>query len=464
MADFLPLKTNANIIEGNALRLNWEEIVPKEKLNYIMGNPPFVGARYMSTVQKDDVLDIFGKNWKNIGNLDYVSCWYKKATDYIQNTKITCAFVSTNSVVQGEMVNGLWKPLFADGIYINFAYHTFVWDSEAMEKAHVHCVIIGFSCCKSSEKAIIYTTNKEGKISKESVKHINGYLIDAEDVFIEKRQKPLCRVPMISLGGQAIDDGNYILTNEEKEELLWKEPQAEEFIRPYMMGKDFINRHPRYCIWLLNANPTQLKKCPNILKRIENVRQFRLSSNRQNTYKAAETPTLFATILELEKNYIALPKVSSQRRRYIPIDYLTPDIIPGDKIFVMPNATIYDFGIITSNVHMAWMRTVAGRLKSDYSYSNTIVYNNFPWPTPTPDQKAEIEKTAQGILDARALFPDSSLADLYDPVTMPPELLKAHQNNDKAVMRAYGFDIKNTSESDCVAKLFKMYEELVKNV
>lgn len=453
--DFLPLKTYVNIIEANALKIDWNDVVPAEKLNYIMGNPPFVGARWMETAQKEDISNIFN-GWKGIGDLDYVCCWYKKASDYIDNTRIKAALVSTNSITQGESVSILWKPLFEQGVHIDFAYRTFIWDSEASIKAHVHCVVIGFS------KYIDNNINK--RIFTESnvvqAKNINGYLLDAENIFVEKRTKPLSDVPSIALGGQAIDGGNFILTEEEKNNLLKDEPQAKPFLRHYMMGKDFINRKPRYCIWLLGADPALFKKCPRILERVEKVRSFRNASSRENTKKAAATPTLFATILEHHNEYIAIPKVSSQNRRYIPMDYLSGEIIPGDKLFTMADATPYEFGILMSNVHMAWMRAVCGRLKSDYSYSNTIVYNNFVWPVPTAEQKQRIEQTAQGILDARALYPESSLADLYDPLTMPVELGRAHTANDKAVMAAYGFSTKMT-EADCVAELMKLYQKKV---
>ena len=452
--EFLPLTTNANIVEGNALRMNWNDVVPASELNYIMGNPPFVGARWMNSDQKKDVQLIF-TGWKNIGDLDYVACWYKMAADYMDLNHIYAAFVSTNSITQGESVSILWKPLFEEGIAINFAYRTFIWDSEASIKAHVHCVIVGFSRVPWNDKKKLFQGD-----TVNIVNNINGYLLSADNVFIEKRRKPLCNVPEISLGGQAIDGGNFILTEKEKDELLDIEPQARPFIRAYMMGKDFINRKPRYCIWLVGADPSLIKKCPQIIARVEKVKIFRESSRRQSTLRAAGQPTLFASILEMKSNYIAIPKVSSGNRRYVPMDYLPPEIIPGDKLFTMPDAGMYEFGIMTSNVHMAWIRAVCGRLKSDYSYSNTIVYNNFPWPSPTDEQKSRIEKTAQGILDARALYPDSSLADLYDPLAMPPELQKAHRANDRAVMHAYGFDVKTTSESDCVARLMEMYQKL----
>lgn len=454
--DFLPLKSYVNITEANALYIDWEDVVSKDELDYIMGNPPFVGARWMSKEQKADVLKIFGEKWKHVGNLDYVCCWYKKCCDLMYGTQIRTALVSTNSISQGEQVANLWKPLFEAGVHIDFAHRTFKWDSEAKDKAHVHCVIIGFSTASNSAPRIIYESGMANIVN-----NINGYLIDAASTFIEKRMKPLCNVPEINLGGQPIDDGNLILTKEEKDSLLSQEPQAEPLIRPYMMGKDFINRTPRYCLWLMDANPSLLKKCPLVLERVRKVKEFRSASKRKNTLKAAETPTLFGAPFECKTDYIALPKVSSENRRYIPIDFLSRIIIPGDKIFTMQNASLYHFGVLTSNVHMGWMRAVAGRLKSDYSYSNTIVYNNFPWPEPTDAQRAKIEQTAQAILDARALYPDASLADLYDEVTMPPELRKAHQNNDRAVMAAYGITKDSSefkSESACVAMLMRMYQ------
>ena len=453
--DFLPLKSYTNIVEGNALRMDWESVVPKDKLSYIMGNPPFVGARWMSKEQKADVIDIFGVKWPGVGDLDYVSCWFKKATDLVCSTNVRAALVSTNSISQGSSVINLWKPLFENGININFAWRTFRWDSEASIKAHVHCVIIGFGRRNDEPKTLFMNEQK-----KMIVENINGNLLDAPNVFIEKRQKPICDVPQICLGGQPIDDGNFILT---EQELCLCDDIALKYIRKFMMGKDFIDRKPRYCLWMKHINPTELKQSAFIKERVKNVKEFRLSSNRASTLKAAESPYLFGAPFECISDYIALPKVSSENRKYIPIDYLSKDIIPGDKLFCMQESTIYHFGILTSNVHMAWMRAVCGRLKSDYSYSNTIVYNNFPWPTPTEQQKAKIEQTAQAILDARALYPKSSLADLYDEVTMPPELRKAHQANDKAVMQAYGFPIKDFTESDCVAELFKLYNNLTKS-
>ena len=450
--DFLPLKTNAYIIEGNALRIEWGNIISNNKLHFIMGNPPFIGARWMNHEQKEDVRDVFGKEWKNTGNLDYVSCWYKKIVEYIKGTTIRAALVSTNSIVQGETVANLWKPLFRRGVHIDFARRTFVWESEAKNKAKVHCVIIGFSIAPNTKNKTIYINEKSIIVN-----NINGYLLDTDNIFVESRNKPVSDVPRICLGGQAIDDGYLILTEDEKQQLLEEEPQAKFFIRPYMMGRDFIDRKPRYCIWLVNANPAILKQCTQVLDRVQKVKDFRMSSNRKNTLKAAKTPALFATVVECRDDYIAIPKVSSCSRFYIPIDFLPKEIVPGDKLFVISGASLYHFGVLISNIHMAWVRAISGRLKSDYSYSNTIVYNNFPWCNPSEKQKLKIEETAQGILNARALYPDCSLADLYDDLMMPLELRKAHEANDRAVMQAYGFLDSNYTETDIITDLLKLY-------
>ena len=464
----LPLKAYHNIKEGNALRIDWGEVIAPEKLDFIMGNPPFVGYAYQSKEQKEDLSAIM----KGFGsNIDYVAGWYLKSAQLMHtNPAIKAALVSTNSITQGEQVAAIWKPLFEQyDIHFDFAYRTFRWDSEADIKAHVHCVIIGFSSSISpaldAGKSLLGASGVRPKriyisdMQSIPATNINGYLMDAPDVFIEKRTNPLCVVPPFVRGCQPTDDGNFILTEEEKLELLQKEPQAAPFIRPFMMGKDFINRKPRYCLWLQGANPSLLRQCPMVLERVKKVREFRLKSTKAATRQKADTPTLFDEIREPQSNYIALPKVSSENRRYIPMDYLSPDIIPGDKLFCMQGASLFHFGVLTSNVHNAWMRATCGRLEMRYSYSNTIVYNNFPWCEPTAEQKAKIEQTAQAILDARAKYPDSSLADLYDEVTMPPELRKAHQENDRAVMTAYGFSTK-MSESECVTELFKMYQEL----
>lgn len=454
--DFLPLKTNAYIVEGNALQIDWETVVPKHKLNYIMGNPPFVGARLMSADQKSDVISVFGSKWKNVGNLDYVSCWYKKTADFMSGTRIRAALVSTNSVTQGETVANLWKPLFEDGVHFDFAHRTFRWDSEASQKAHVHCVIVGFSIAPNTKPRVIYTDG-EPLVSE----NINGYLLDAPNVFVSSRNKPICDIPNIGIGNKPIDGGFYLFEKDEMVDFINKEPKSEKYFRPWYGSREFINRKPRYCLWLGECSPAELRKMPECMKRVEAVRNFRLSSSSAGTVKLADKPTRFHVENMPEGTYVVIPEVSSERRRYVPMGFMTPDILCSNLVKIVPEASIYHFGILTSNVHMAWMRAVCGRLKSDYRYSKDIVYNNFPWPAPTDAQKAKIEQTAQGILDARALYPDSSLADLYDRLTMPPELRKAHERNDRAVMQAYGFSVKNMTESSCVAELMKLYQQMV---
>ena len=459
---FLPLKSNPNIIEGNALTLDWESIVPKYKLNYIMGNPPFVAntvrvsgkdahsAAMLDEAQKKDRLALFGKAG---GILDYVACWYKKASLFMESTKVRAAFVSTNSITQGQQVAPLWKPLFNSGVKINFAHQTFKWNAETTDMATVFVVIIGFSYVDDGES---YLFSGE---SKKIVPHINAYLMSAEDVFVEKRSKPLSEVTAMLLGGKATDNNNLILTEKEKNALLQREPQSEKFLRPYMMGADFIDRTTRYCLWLVNAEPSEIKKCPSIAKRVEAVREFRLKSTKAATRKKADTPMLFDEIKECFSPYIAIPQVSSGSRKYIPIDYLQPKTIAGNMLYMVQDASLYHFGVLTSNVHMAWQNVVCSKYGPSYRYSNTLAYNNFPWPSPTDAQKARIEETAQMILDARNLYPKSTFADLYDTAMMPPELRKAHEANDKAVMAAYGFKA-SMAEPEIVAELLERYRQL----
>lgn len=456
--DFLPLKTYTNIHEGNALSMDWEDVVPKNELNYIMGNPPFVGARMMSAAQKNELLKIFD-GLKNAGNLDYVSCWYKKATEMMHHSKIRTALVSTNSITQGEQVAILWKPLFEEGVHIDFAYRTFRWDSEASNRANVHCVIIGFSISNNLAEKIIFTGNQ-----RQSVKHINAYLLDGDDIFVENRKTVLCKpAPEARSGNKPIDDGNYLFLPEEMEEFIKKEPLAKNFFRPWIGAYEFINRKPRYCLWLGDCSPSELRRMPLCLKRVEAVKEFRLNSKSPCTRKLADKPTRFHVETIPTKPFLVMPLTSSERRKYVPIGFLPPNYLASNLVVVVANASLYDFGVITSNVFMAWMRYVCGRLKSDYRITKDNVYNNFPWPTPTEAQKAKIAQTAQGILDARALYPDSSLADLYDDSAMPFKLLKAHRANDKAVMEAYGFYGKGMTESQCVAELMKMYQVLANN-
>lgn len=452
--EFLPLKTYTNIVEENALRMDWENVIPATSLNYIMGNPPFVGARLMDVKQKADLNKIF-KDWKNAGNLDYVSCWYKKSLDYIKGTNVKCALVSTNSISQGEIVANLWKGLFEEGITIDFAHRTFRWDSEASTKAHVHCVIIGFSNKPGTREKIIYDN---GKIV--IAKNINAYLNDAPNIFVESRTKPLCQAPTIGIGNKPIDGGYYLFKEEEKNEFIKKEPQSEKWFRQWLGAEEFINRKKRYCLWLGECTPSELRTMPECMKRVKAVRDFRLSSRSKGTVKLASTPTRFHVENRPKTNYLLIPRVSSEKRRYVPIGYIEPEVLCGDSVHIIAEATKYHFGVLISNVHMSWMRAVCGRLETRYRYSKDIVYNNFPWPIVTDEQKLKIEQTAQAILDARTLYPDSSLADLYDELCMPPELRKAHQANDKAVMEAYGFWGKLNTETECVAELMKMYKEL----
>lgn len=457
--DFLPLKSYANITEGNALRLNWEDVVPKTKLNYIMGNPPFVGYSLQDKAQKEDILSIYvdenGKPYKTAGKIDYVSGWYFKAASFMQGTAIRTAFVSTNSITQGEQVAGVWKPLYDRfGIHVDFAYRTFRWDSEASLKAHVHCVIVGFSVASYLEKKWIFT----GERAQEA-ENINAYLMDAPNVFIDSRSRPLCAVPLMTTGNRPADGGHLIIEDVDYADFIKKEPLAKQYIKKLIGAAEFINNKKRWCLWLVGVSPADLRKMPLVMQRVEACKADRAAAPDAGRRKLAERPTQFREINNPD-TFVVIPAVSSERRKYIPIGFLDKETIATNLVITIPDATLYHFGVLTSNVHMAWMRAVCGRLKSDYRYSKDVVYNNFPWPTPTDEQREKIEQTAQAILDARNLYPDCSLADLYDEAAMPPELRKAHQQNDKAVMQAYGFWGKLNSESACVAELMKMYQKL----
>lgn len=517
--EFLPLKTNATIVEGNALRMDWEylseidsepsisadkvNIVSPKELNsnralilaeprkhyktltvitddlhigkaesarsknhydYVMGNPPFIGARLMNGEQKSELQTIF-KGVKNNGNLDYVSCWYKKTADLIKGTNTKAALVSTNSISQGEQPAILWESLWANGMQIDFAYRTFRWDCESEQVAHVHCVIIGFSSKNSLAPTGIQSINPkkiflaDGKDIK--AQNINPYLMDAPNILIKSRQVPLCDVPEIGIGNKPIDGGNYLFTEEEKLAFVKKEPESEKYFKKWLGSDEFINRYHRWCLWLGDCSPAEIRKMNECYKRVQSVKAFRLASKSAPTRKLAEKPTRFHVENFPAGNYILIPEVSSEKRRYIPMGFMTPDIFCSNLVKIIPDATLYHFGILTSNIHMAWVRAVCGRLKSDYRYSKDIVYNNFPWSNPSDAQKARIEATAQAILDIRAKYPDSSLADLYDELTMPADLRKAHTENDHAVMEAYGFSPQMT-EDEIVAELFKMYEKLTK--
>ncbi len=455
--DFLPLESYTNIIEGNALEMNWNDIIDKRDLGYIIGNPPFVGARLMTSEQTDELKGIFVK-LKGVGNLDYVAGWYGKAAQFMNQSNIKCAFVSTNSITQGQQVPILWKYLMEEyNIVINFAYRTFDWNSEAKDKAAVHCVIIGFSQVNNKDKKI-YVSDEQIELAN----NINGYLLDAEDIFISNRTTPISDVPNMGIGNKPIDNGNYLFTSEEKEEFVQSEPQSEKWFREWYGAREFINRKPRYCLWLGDCPPNILREMPKSLERVKAVRDYRLASKSPGTRKLAETPTRFHVENIPGSDYLLIPRVSSEYRRYIPIGFMSKNMLTSDSVLIMPKAKVYHFAILSSNVHMSWVRAVAGRLESRYRYSATVVYNNFPWVELTEEQKNQLRNTAQKILDARKLYPDASMADLYDELTMPPELRKAHQDNDRLVMEIYGMDVRTTKESDAVKKLFEMYNEMTK--
>ena len=457
--EFLPLTSYANIVEENALRVNWEDVVPKSKLNYIMGNPPFVGYSLQSQSQKDDMLSIYvdenGKPYKTAGKIDYVSAWYFKAAQIMQDTRIRTAFVSTNSITQGEQVAGVWEPLYKRfGIHIDFAHRTFRWDSEASMKAQVHCVIVGFSVAPNPSPRVLFTSDRE-----QVADNINAYLLDGPNVYVSSRAKALCDVPPMTTGNRPADGGHIIIEADEYDDFIKAEPNSVRYIKRLVGSAEFINNKKRYCLWLVDANPADLRKMPEVLKRIEACRQDRASAPDAGRRKLADRPMLFRETNNPDR-FIIIPAVSSEKRRYVPIGFLDKDTIATNLAITIPNADMYHFGVLTSNVHMAWMRAVCGRLEMRYRYSKDVVYNNFPWPTPTAEQKEKIAQTAQMILDARAKYPNCSLADLYDESVMPSELRTAHQQNDKAVMQAYGFWGNLNTETECVAELMKMYQAL----
>lgn len=455
ISDFLPLETYDNIVEENALRINWNDVISNNKCSYIMGNPPFVGSKYSDKEQKLDMDYVFENNSKiKYRTLDYVTCWFYLASKYILETEIKCAFVSTNSITQGEQTGIIWKPIIEMGITINFAHRTFRWDSEASLKAHVHCVIIGFSCKNLVDKKIIFDN---GKVLKTN--NINPYLVSAPNVFIESRNRPFDLRKKMIAPNKPCDYNNLKIEKNEYTDFISKCPQSKKWIKRMVGAQEFINNKERYCLWLVGCEPSELRSMPLVLERVNKCREDRIKANTEESLKLANTPTLFREQIN-PKSYLIIPCVSSERRRYIPIGFLDDKTIPVMGTLIIPNADLYDFGILTSNVHMSWTRTVCGRLKSDYRYSKDIVYNNFPLPNPTSQQRDKIEQTAQMILDARAKYPNSSLADLYDELTMPVELRKAHQANDVAVMEAYGFNWKIMTESECVAELMKMYQLL----
>ncbi|MCA2679139.1 MAG: class I SAM-dependent DNA methyltransferase [Microcystis sp. M015S1] len=456
----LPLKKAAKIVNGNALRIDWEEVISKEKLNFILGNPPFVGKQLQNAHQKADMNHVLGEV-KGAGVLDYVTSWYIKAAEFIQNSLIRCALVSTNSIYQGEQVGILWQELYQKyKIKIHFAHRTFSWSNEAKGNAVVHCVIIGFGVQDIENKRIFDYADIKGEPTERKVKNINPYLTEGNDLIILKKIKPICNVPEMIKGSQPTDGGNLLMNDGEKEEYIRQEPEGKKFIKPFISTDEFLNNKRRWCFWLTEIQPKELKQLPLLLKRVEAVKEMRLASSKVATIKWAQFPTLFTENRQPKTSYILIPSHSLGNRKYIPLGFFTPDYIANNSCLFVANANLYLFGILTSEMHMAWVKYVCGRLKSDYRYSNTIVYNNFPFPeTATEKQKQTVETCAQAVLDTRAKYPDSSLADLYDPLTMPPDLIKAHQKLDKAVDLCYRPQ-RFTSELNRIEYLFELYEKL----
>ncbi|WP_424947264.1 class I SAM-dependent DNA methyltransferase [Candidatus Spongiihabitans sp.] len=455
----IPLTSSASIVHGNALQMDWREVIAPERLSFIMGNPPFIGKKEQSKEQKAEVKQIFA-GIKGNGVLDYVTCWYMKAAQYIAGTKIKVAFVSTKSIVQGEQVGVLWNEMHRLNYHIFFAHRPFKWTNEARGKAAVHCVIIGFAGQDISRKQLFDYETVTSDPSLIAVKRINAYLVDAAEAIVLGASIPICKqAPKINYGSMGIDSGHLILTEEEKTVLLLEEPEAENYIRPFIGAEEYIKGKKRYCLWLKDAPPQEIRKLKHIRGRIEKVKQFRLSSNRKETKALANTPMLFGEIRQPDDEYLIIPKVSSESRHYIPIGYCPKHYIANGSSLVIAKASKYDFGVVTSQMHMAWMRAVGGRLESRYQYSSSLVYNNFPWPKdPSEKQTADIGNKAQAVLDARAQFPDSTLADLYDPLSMPPTLQKAHQALDKTVDRAYRKTTFN-NEAERVSFLFDLYQQ-----
>ncbi|HEX8142007.1 MAG TPA: DNA methyltransferase [Pyrinomonadaceae bacterium] len=459
----LPLKKTPNIRHANALRLDWSELVgtegnETETTLYILGNPPFVGKQFRSDAQNADMA-LACAEVRNYGSLDYVAAWYIRAANIIQNTRIKVALVSTNSITQGEQVGILWSYLLDREIKIHFAHRTFKWNNEARGRAAVHCVIIGFAAFDIGRKYLFDYQTPVSEPHEIETKNINPYLIDATDLVIQSRRETLCDVPEIIFGNMPNDGGHLLLSNEEKTELLLSQPNAEKFIKPFIGAQEFINGENRWCLWLKDALPNELRAMPEILKRVDKVKAHRLASSRETTRRLANHPTLFGEIRQPESNYILIPSVSSERRRYIPIGFMPPTVIASNLCLIIPSATLYHFGVLTSQMHMAWMRQVCGRLESRYRYSNNLVYNNFPFPSePNAKQTERVERAAQAILDARARFPEATLADLYDPNTMPKELLDAHRANDEAVDACYG-SRRFKSDLERLEFLFDLYRQ-----
>lgn len=457
--DFLPLRSLSNLHEGNALKTDWSEVFPDD-LTYLVGNPPFLGARNQSKEQKAELLEVFD-GAKNAGNIDYCGAWYMKAARFTQGKRTRCALVSTNSICQGEQVANLWKPLHDLGIHIDFAHNTFRWDNEAADKAHVFCVIVGFSRENCEKRLYVHDTPDAAEVKK-AAKSINAYLSDAPDAFIWNRNKPICDVPKIGIGNKPIDGGFYLFADEEKTDFLNKEPGAESYFHRWIGSREFLHGESRWCLYLGDAAFAELKELPRCRERIEAVREYRLASKSAPTRKLANRPAHFHVENMPKGNSIVVPKVSSERRRYIPMGFVGPETLCSDLVFLIPNASLYHFGVLQSQFHNAWMRTVAGRLKSDYRYSGGIVYNNFVWPEPTVSQREEVERCAQAVLDARDAQEGATLADMYDPKneTFFPELMAAHRALDAAVEAAYGVDF-GGDEERIVAHLFNLYAKKV---
>lgn len=457
--DFLPLRSLSNLHEGNALKTDWSEVFPDD-LTYLVGNPPFLGVRNQSKEQKAELLEVFD-GAKNAGNIDYCGAWYMKAARFTQGKRTRCALVSTNSICQGEQVANLWKPLHDLGIHIDFAHNTFRWDNEAADKAHVFCVIVGFSRENCEKRLYVHDTPDAAEVKK-AAKSINAYLSDAPDAFIWNRNKPICDVPKIGIGNKPIDGGFYLFADEEKTDFLNKEPGAESYFHRWIGSREFLHGESRWCLYLGDAAFAELKELPRCRERIEAVREYRLASKSAPTRKLADRPAHFHVENMPKGNSIVVPKVSSERRRYIPMGFVGPETLCSDLVFLIPNASLYHFGVLQSQFHNAWMRTVAGRLKSDYRYSGGIVYNNFVWPEPTVSQREEVERCAQAVLDARDAQEGATLADMYDPKneTFFPELMAAHRALDAAVEAAYGVDF-GGDEERIVAHLFNLYAKKV---
>jgi hypothetical protein len=464
----IPLKSSPGIRHANALQLDWNEVLPAERCSYLLGNPPFIGAKFMDDAQREDSRLVF-QGIDNSGLLDFVSAWYVKATRYVKSeTNCRCAFVSTNSITQGEQVGVLWGWMLSQGIRIQFAHRTFNWSNEARGKAAVHCVIVGFGLQDFSHKTIYEYEDIKGTPLAVPAKNINPYLVDAPNVVLPRRSQPICAVPQMQSGNKPIDDGNYLFTTEERDAFIAAEPGSAKWFRRWLGGEELINNIARWCLWLGDCQPAELRAMPNVMKRVQAVKDFRSSSKSLPTQKLAATPTRFHTEFIPQSHFLALPQVSSERRNTIPIAFMQTDTLCGDKLRVIENTSLYHFGVLNSWMHMAWTRQVSGRLKSDFQYSALIVYNNYPWPgfageSLSHKHRTAIEQAAQCVLDARAQFADASLADLYDPLTMPPALLKAHQKLDTAVDAAYqpsGGKKSYTSDAERVAFLFELYQRI----